>query len=169
MGMPHKLKDFNLFQNGTTFRGKATEVTLPKLSRKMEEYRAAGMSAPVSVDLGQEAMQLEWTAGGLVKEALKMYGAKGHSAVLLRFAGAYQNDDDNSVQAVEITVRGRYKEIDLGNAKVGDDTSHKFVMPLSAYKMTIDGEVIFDFDFMNGIEIVDGEDRRSDISKAIGL
>lgn len=87
----------------------------------------------------------------------------------LRFAGAYQNDDDGSVQAVEITVRGRYKEVDMGNAKVGDDTSHKFSMPLSAYKLTIDNEVIFDFDFMNGIEIVGGEDRRADIRKAIGL
>jgi len=29
--------------------------------------------------------------------------------------------------------------------------------------------VIFDFDFMNGIEIVGGEDRRADIRKAIGL
>ena len=169
MGMPSKLKDFNLFENGISYAGKATEVTLPKLSRKMEEYRAAGMSAPVSVDLGQEAMQLEWTAGGLVKEALKQYAAKSHGAVQLRFAGAYQSDDDAAVQAVEVTVRGRYKELDMGSAKVGDDTSHKFSMPLSAYKLTIDNEVIFDFDFMNGIEIVGGEDRRADIRKAIGL
>jgi P2 family phage contractile tail tube protein len=169
MGMPSKLKDFNIFQNGMSFRGMATEVTLPKLSRKMEEYRAGGMSGPISVDLGQEAIQLEWTAGGLVKEALKQYAAKGHGAVQFRFAGGYQNDDDGAVQAVEITVRGRYKEVDMGNAKGGDDTNHKFSMPLSAYKLTIDNEVIFDFDFMNGIEIVGGEDRRSDINKAIGL
>ncbi|WP_288393493.1 phage major tail tube protein [uncultured Herbaspirillum sp.] len=169
MGMPHKLKDFNVFQNGIDYSGIATEVTLPKLSRKMEEYRAAGMSGPVSADLGQEAMQLEWTAGGLVKEALKQYAANTHGAVQLRFAGAYQSDDDASVQAVEITVRGRYKEVDMGNAKSGDDTSHKFSMPLSAYKLTIDNEVIFDFDFMNGIEIVGGVDRRADIRKAIGL
>ena len=169
MGMPSKLKDFNLFENGISYAGKATEVTLPKLSRKMEEYRAAGMSAPVSVDLGQEAMQLEWTAGGLVKAALKQYAAKSHGAVPLRVAGAYQSDDDAAVQAVEVTVRGRYKEIDMGNVKSGDDTAHKFSMPLSAYKLTIDNEVIFDFDFMNGIEIVGGEDRRADIRKAIGL
>ena len=169
MGMPSKLKDFNLFENGISYAGKATEVTLPKLSRKMEEYRAAGMSGPVSADLGQEAMQLEWTAGGLVKEALKQYAAKSHGAVQLRFAGAYQSDDDAAVQAVEVTVRGRYKEIDMGNAKASDETSHKFSMPLSAYKLTIDNEVIFDFDFMNGIEIVGGEDRRADIRKAIGL
>ena len=95
MGMPHKLKDFNLFENGISFAGMATEVTLPKLSRKMEEYRAGGMSGPVSVDLGQEAIQLEWTAGGLVKEALKQYATKSHGAVQLRFAGAYQNDRRN--------------------------------------------------------------------------
>jgi len=169
MGMPHKLKDFNLFENGISFAGQATEVTLPKLSRKMEEYRAAGMSGPVSVDLGQEAMQLEWTAGGLVRETLKQYAARSHGAVQLRFAGAYQNDDTGDVQAVEVTVRGRYKEVDMGTAKLADDTAHKFTMPLSAYKLTIDDEVIFDFDFMNGIEIVGGQDQRSGIRKAIGL
>ncbi|EOA03941.1 bacteriophage-related major tail tube FII protein [Herbaspirillum frisingense GSF30] len=169
MGMPSKLKDFNLFEDGFNYSGQATEVTLPKLSRKMEEYRAGGMSGPVSVDFGQEAMQLEWTAGGLVKESLKKYAAATHGAVQLRFAGAYQSDDDARVQAVEVVVRGRYKEVDMGTAKVADDTTQKFTMPLSAYKLTIDGEVIFDFDFMNGIEIVAGEDRRAAINKAIGL
>ncbi|WP_432239912.1 phage major tail tube protein [Herbaspirillum robiniae] len=169
MGMPNKLKDFMVFENGRSYAGQVTEVTLPKLSRKMEEYRAGGMSGPVSADFGQEAMQLEMTMGGLVKEALKNYAANSHGAVMLRFAGAYQNDDDGKVQAVEVVVRGRYKEVDMGNAKLSDDTTHKYSMPLSAYKLTIDNEVIFDFDFMNGIEIVGGEDRRADFRKAIGL
>ena len=65
MGMPKKLKDFNLFDNGNSYRGQVTEITLPKLSRKMEEYRAGGMTGPVSVDFGNEAITLEWTAGGI--------------------------------------------------------------------------------------------------------
>jgi len=48
MGLPRKLKNFNLFQNGVSFMGMVPEVTLPKLSRKMEEYRAGGMSGSCS-------------------------------------------------------------------------------------------------------------------------
>jgi len=169
MGMASKLKLFNVFHNSINFMGVVPEVTLPKLSRKMEEYRAGSMTGPVSVDLGNEAMSIEWTAGGIVKEALKQYGAKTHNAVALRFAGAYQDDDGGAVQAVEVSVRGRYKEIDMGNAKAGDDTSHKFTMPLSYYKLTIDGDVMYEFDFMNGTEIVNGVSMNDDILKAIGL
>lgn len=169
MGMPRKLKNFNLFQNGVSFVGMVPEVTLPKLSRKMEEYRAAGMSGPVSVDFGNEAVSIEWTAGGLMVEALKQYGARSHGAVQLRFAGAYQEDDEGTVTAVEVVVRGRYKEIDLGAAKVADDTTHKYTMPCSYYKLMVDGAAVIELDFMSGIETIGGTDATAAIRKAIGL
>ena len=169
MGMPRKLKNFNLFQNGVSFVGMVPEVTLPKLSRKMEEYRAAGMSGPVSVDFGNEALSIEWTAGGLMVEALKQYGARSHGAVQLRFAGAYQEDDEGTVTAVEVVVRGRYKEIDLGAAKVADDTTHKYTMPCSYYKLMVDGAAVIELDFMSGIETIGGTDTTAAIRKAIGL
>lgn len=169
MGMPRKLKNFNLFQNGVSFMGMVPEVTLPKLSRKMEEYRAAGMSGPVSVDFGNEAVSIEWTAGGLMVEALKQYGARSHGAVQLRFAGAYQEDDEGTVTAVEVVVRGRYKEIDLGAAKVADDTTHKYTMACSYYKLMVDGAAAIELDFMSGIETIGGTDTTAAIRKAIGL
>lgn len=169
MGMPHKLKQFNVFQNGVLFMGMVPEITLPKLSRKMEEYRAGGMSGPVSVDFGNEALSLEWSAGGLIAEALKQYGAHAHGAVMLRFAGAYQNDEDGNVAAVEVVVRGRYKEIDMGTAKMGDDTTHKYTMACSYYKLMIDGAAVIELDFMSGTENFGGGDSNAAIRKAIGL
>ncbi|NHQ90276.1 phage major tail tube protein [Janthinobacterium lividum] len=169
MGLPRKLKDFILFQDGTSYMGQVPEVTLPKLSRKMEEYRAGGMSGPVSVDFGNEAIQLEWSAGGLIASALQHYGASSHGAVQLRFAGAYQEDDDGTVAAVEVVVRGRYKEVDMGTAKMGDDTTHKYTMPCSYYKLMIDGATIIELDFMSGTEIMGGVSRNDAVRRAIGL
>ena len=169
MGLPRKLKDFNLFNDGASYMGLVPELTLPKLSRKMEEYRAAGMTGPVQVDFGNEAITLEWTAGGLLTDALKQYGACTHNAVQLRFAGAYQNDDDGIVSAVEIVVRGRHKEIDLGSAKQATDTSHKYSTACSYYKLTVDSEVLIELDFMGAIENIGGVDRNVNIRKAIGL
>lgn len=169
MGLPKKLKDFILFDSGNSYQGMVPEITLPKLSRKMEEYRAGGMSGPVSVDFGNEAITLEWSAGGILAGALTQYGARTHDATQLRFAGAYQNDDLGEVSAVEVVVRGRHKEIDMGSGKMGDDTTHKFTTVCSYYKLTIDNKVIYEFDFINGIEIVDGVDRNADIRRAIGL
>jgi len=169
MGMPSKLKLFNLFSDGISYMGEVPEVTLPKLSRKMEEYRAGSMSGPVSVDLGNEAISIEWTAGGIIVDALKKYGAKKHNSVQLRFAGGYQNDDTGVVDAVEVVVRGRYKEVDMGSAKAGDDTNQKYTMPCSYYKLTINNEVIYEFDFVAGVENIAGVSQNSDLLKAIGL
>lgn len=169
MGLPRKLKDFNLFNDGQSYMGLVSEITLPKLSRKMEEYRAAGMSGPVSVDFGNEAIVLEWTAGGLMEDALKQYAASSHNAVQLRFAGAYQNDDDGSFATVEIVVRGRHKEIDMGNAKSAEDTVHKFSTACSYYKLTVNNNVIIELDFMAGVENIGGTDHRQALRKAIGL
>lgn len=169
MGMPKKLKAFNLFDNGNSYHGEVEEITLPKLSRKMEEYRAGGMTGPISVDFGNEAITLEWTAGGIILEALLQYGARSHNATQLRFAGAYEDDDNGTVSAVEIVVRGRHKEIDMGNAKAAEDTKQKYTTACSYYKLTIDNRTIYEFDFINGVEKIGGEDRNANIRRAIGL
>ena len=169
MGLPRKLKNFNLFNDGISYIGLVPELTLPKLSRKMEEYRAAGMTGPVMVDFGNEAITLEWTAGGLVEEALNQYGATKHNAVQLRFAGAFQNDDTGDVSAVEVTVRGRHKEIDMGSVKHASDTAHKFTTVCSYYKLTIDSKVVIELDLMGAIENIGGTDRNAAIRTAIGM
>ena len=43
MGMPRKLKNLNLFNNGVTYIGQVGEVTPPKLARKLESWRGGGM------------------------------------------------------------------------------------------------------------------------------
>ncbi|ELD72742.1 major tail tube protein [Escherichia coli KTE233] len=76
MAMPRKLKLMNVFLNGYSYQGVAKSVTLPKLTRKLENYRGAGMngSAPVDLGLDDDALSMEWSLGGFpdsVKEVTK--------------------------------------------------------------------------------------------------
>jgi uncharacterized protein len=169
MSLPAKLRNFNLFVDGTSFIGVATEITLPKLSRKMEEYQGAGMSGPIQIDQGQEPIELEWTCGGLVQQVLKQYANRRHDGVLLRFAGAYQRADADSIDALEIVVRGRHKEFDFGSAKAGEETEFKITTAASYYKLSINNDVVIEFDFLNMIEKVNGTDNLSQIRQAIGI
>lgn len=169
MGLPSKLKNFNLFNDGRSYIGNVPEITLPKLSRKMEDYVAGGMTGPVEIDYMNEKIELDWTAGGLLEDALLQYGASAHDAVQLRFAGAYQKEDTGDIDAVEVVIRGRHKEIDFGNAKVGDKTEHKYKTTCSYYKLTINDRPIIELDFVNGVEIVGGVDRSANIRAAIGI
>ncbi|MGL6112681.1 MAG: phage major tail tube protein [Rubrivivax sp.] len=169
MALPRKLKNMNVFYNGENFIGQAAEVTLPKLARKMEAWRGGGMTGEVKIDMGMEALELEATYGGLMAEMYRDFGIAKIDGVMLRFAGAYQRDDTDAVDAVEIVMRGRHEEIDPGNAKAGDDTSFKVKSALSYYKLSINNETLVEIDLINMIERVNGEDRLAQQRKAIGL
>jgi P2 family phage contractile tail tube protein len=158
MALPRKLKNFNLFVDGETFAGIATEVTLPKLTRKMEAIRAAGMNGEIDADLGMEKLELEWTCGGHVRQVYQQFGISRADGLLLRFAGAYQRDDTGLITPVEVVVRGRHSEIDPGNAKSGDDTELKVKSSLSYYKLMENGSTVIEIDLINMVEIVDGVD-----------
>ena len=169
MGLPRKIKNFTLFNEGLSYLGEVDEVTLPKLTRKTEDWRAGGMGGPIKADMGMEGLELEWTAAGYIREAYEQWGAAKHDAVLLRFAGALQADDSEEVQSLEVTVRGRHEEIDPGSAKPGDATQFKVKTALSYYKLAIDGATVIEIDFVNMIEIVGGEDRLAGVRSALGI
>ncbi len=107
MAMPKKLKNFNTYSDGESFRGLTKSITLPPLTRKMEEWRGGGTSGPVKVDFGQEALEVKCTYGGVMQQVLKQYGLTTHDGLGLRFAGAYQREDTGAVEAHEVIVRGR--------------------------------------------------------------
>jgi len=169
MAMPRKLKNFNVFHNGESFVGECEEMTLPKLTRKLEEYRAGGMNGPVDIDLGAEKMELEATYGGIMRAIFKEWGITSISGVLLRFAGAFQRDADSDTDSVEVIVRGRHTELDMGNAKAGDNSQFKVKTSISYYKLSVNGEVWCEIDHENFIEVIFGVDRLAGQRRAMGL
>ena len=83
MAMPRKLKLMNVFLNGYSYQGVAKSVTLPKLTRKLENYRGAGMngSAPVDLGLDDDALSMEWSLGGFPDSVIwELYAATGVDA-----------------------------------------------------------------------------------------
>ncbi|HDS6401369.1 TPA: phage major tail tube protein [Morganella morganii subsp. morganii] len=171
MALPHKLKNMNLFFNGDNWQGKAEEITLPKLTRKLEAYRAGGMNGAAHVDLGLEddALGMEMTLGGMEAQLYKQWGIANIDGVPLRFAGAYQRDDTGEVTACEVVVRGRLSEIDPGSAKQGDNTQVKFSFKPTYYRLVWNGADLIEIDVVNMVEKVDGVDRLSEQRAAIGL
>lgn len=169
MALPRVLKNFNLFNDAASYMGVAEEVKLPKLSRKTADFRGGGMNGPVDIDLGQEKLELEFTCAGVVLGIYQQYIKNKVDGVMVRFAGAYQEDVTGAVQAVEVVVRGRHKEIDSGDAKAGEKGKTSVKMSLSYYKLTIDGVEVIEIDLMNMIERVAGVDVLADQRKAIGL
>lgn len=171
MAMPRKLKNMNMFNDANSYQGVAKTVTLPELTRKLEAWRGAGMDGPVKADLGHsdDGIQVEWTLGGLDLIAIRQYGITSASGVPLRWTGAYQRDDDGTVTAVEVIVRGRHETYSFGDAEPGEDTEHTITTTCSYYKLIVDGNVEVEIDLLGMVFIVGGEDRLAEQRRAIGL
>ena len=140
MALPRKLKHLNLFNDGNNWQGIVESLTLPKFTRKYEKYRGGGMPGKATVD-----------------------------GIQLRFTGSIQRDDTGEVQAVELVVRGRHKEVDSGEWKTGESNTTKVTSTNSYAKLTINGEVLYEVDLINMVEIVDGVDLMEAHRNALGL
>jgi P2 family phage contractile tail tube protein len=171
MAMPRKLKNLNLFNDGNSYLGVVKSVTLPPLGRKMESYRGGGMNGSVKADLGfsDDGIQFEWKTGGLDLIALRQFGSVNASGIMLRFSGAFQQDDTGDVSTVEVVVRGRHETIEMGDASPGEDTEHSITTTCSYYKLTVDNEDIIEIDLLNFIEKVDGVDMLEKQRQALGI
>lgn len=170
MALPKKLKNFNVFLDGVGYAGRATEMTLPKLARKMEEYRGGGMNGPIDIDMGQEKMEPEITLAEFSKDLLLQYAITSADGVQMRFLGAAVNDSAGSeTDAIEVVMRGRFKEIDMGTAKAGEDSPMKLSSTLTYYKYVLNGETLIEIDLLNMVEIVGGEDRLEQQRNALGI
>ena len=74
MGLPRKIKNFTLFNEGLSYLGEVDEVTLPKLTRKTEDWRAGGMGGPIKADMGMEGLEMSWTSAGYIRTLLGQLG-----------------------------------------------------------------------------------------------
>ena len=79
MALPRKLKNFIVFKDGISYQGQAPEVTLPVLTRKMEDYQAGGMGGPVKQDIGMEALSMEYKMAGWADGSHSGFGAVSQS------------------------------------------------------------------------------------------
>lgn len=169
MGMPRTLKDMMLFNEGLAYLGDAKTVSLPTLSRKMEGYRGAGMSGELQMDMGQEAMEMSFTCGGPMRDVLRQWGTPTVDGVYMRFAGNYQADDTASIDHIEVIIRGRHSEIEMGDQETGEPSEFKVTTGLAYYKLVWNGRVEMEIDPLNMVEIVDGVDRLAERRALLGI
>lgn len=153
------------------WQGIVESLTLPKFTRKYEKYRGGGMPGAVDVDLGLDdsALDTEFSIGGTELLLFKQMGKATVDGIQLRFTGSIQRDDTGEVQAVELVVRGRHKEVDSGEWKTGESNTTKVTSTNSYAKLTINGEVLYEVDLINMVEIVDGVDLMEAHRNALGL
>lgn len=159
MPLPMKIKNMNMFNEGQSYLGQVASVTLPKLGRKLEGWRGGGMDGAVKIDMGAaEDLDLECQFGGPMRDVLRQFGGLTVAGIYLRFVGAYVDDATGTLDTIEITVRGRWEELEMGEAKPGEGGEFKTKFACAYYRLDWNGTTEIEIDRLNGVFNVGGQD-----------
>jgi P2 family phage contractile tail tube protein len=166
--IPEVLHNTNMFVGGNSLQGDVPSLNLPKLSVKVEEYRAGGMDAPIDMDMGLEKMEASFTTNGVRREVLKHFGAFDQTGFSASFRGAFKGQK-GATKAVVATLRGGLREVDPGEWKPGEKAEFKYAVSVTYYKLEIDGRVMFEIDPLNCVRVIDGVDQLAAERAALGI
>lgn len=167
--IPAKLKNMNLSVDGQGYKGEVMEVIPPKITSKLQDYRAGGMHAALDIDLGLEKLEVEVKYGGFMRHIFAGLGSHIVDGTYHRYVGAYQSDDTGEYTKVELIMLGRYSEVDMGSSKVGDDTENMSKSTLAYYQLRIDDVEVLTIDILNHVYRVDGVDRLAEERAILGI
>ena len=163
--IPNILKNFNAFVDGRGYAGKIEELTLPKLTKKTEEYQGAGMSAPVEIEMSLEKLEMDMTFAEYDSELFKLWGASNGTEVPLTIRGAVQGTGE--AIPVVVNVSGYFREMDFDSWKPAEKATLKCSMALNYYKLTVNNVVLIEIDPVNMVNRVNGTDTLSSVRRVL--
>lgn len=167
--LPRTLKNMNVFVDGSSFAGVAKTVTLPKITKKTEDYRGAGMIGDVALDLGYEKMECEVTYAGFDPRQYQQLSRCGVSDLPIRFVQIHERQDTCAIQNAEYYMRGQAIEVDPGDSTLGEMSEYKSMYNVTYMRLEVDGRLIFELDFVNGIETFGETSLIDEIMRLLGL
>ncbi len=159
----------NAFVNGQTYAGVAETVTLPKIKRKTEDYRGAGMIGDVALSFGYEKLDASISYAGFDPTILGQLAVCGTSDLPIRFVGAYERQDTCTIMAVEWYMRGQAIGFDPNDATLGKKSEFKMDYNVTYCRLVVDGVQIFEIDLVNGIDQWGETDLAATIIQLLGL
>lgn len=162
------LKDHNLYVDGLGYAGVLREYNQPKITVLEEDYRAAGMDAPIAVDMGIEKMVAECTLGAYDADIMSRVGQTLLDTTFV-IRGAMVNERDVPTPVVHTLVAKGVRAVDPGTWKPGELPELKFTLHPHYYR--IDHGIrlaLVEIDVRNGIRRLNGIDHMEAIRAIVG-
>lgn len=161
-------KQFSLFVDGRGYAGQVESLTPPKLVSKVEEFRAGGMPAPVSISMGMEKLEASFQLLSFDADLLSLFGIRAGNATRFIVREALESFD-GTVKTVVHTIGGRVRELDQGERTAGGKTNVTVMVDVVYYKLEHGSRTVQEIDLENSVHIVDGVDVLRDMRTALGL
>lgn len=146
------LKDCTLNLDGDMRIGQCSEIVLPVMEEKMEEFRNAGMIKPREVMLGYEKTESSFKETAFDPAAMRLFGvAAGRNTNIIAYG--YLESEDGTESAARAEMVCRIKKVDAGSWKPGEKAESEYGVAVHSYKLFVGGEEIYaldDFEFSVG-------------------
>ena len=173
MKIPERLNDFRVYdaEDSNALLGMA-DVTMPTISAMTETISGAGFAGEInSAVLGHfSSMQLTLNWNSVTEKQMKLASPEKHS---LDIRGAHEGWDNASgkkvITPVRVYIEGVPTETAIGTYGKAQSTGGSNVLELTYLKVQIDGKDAIEIDKYNYVCKVNGEDKLSDVRKALGL
>lgn len=165
MALPRVIKNFNAFWDGISYFGLAETAKLPAVKIQTEAHRGSGMDGPVGIDVGQEAMSAEI---GFTEWSPAILGKLGRQERFV-LRPAMSSASDFSASPIIATLSGLITTSEPEDLKPGTVSKLKMVMDVRAYRLEMDGTVVFDIDLVNGRRVIGGTDQLAELRRAMGI
>jgi len=154
---PLTLKNFNLYFEGESQAGRATEISLPKIDVKVEGQLGARFTE-LPVFTGEIAtLQAEFKTAEFCAEIQKRVGKFPEQTSLIAM-GAIGDDVTQESLAVAAVFRGWITQYQPSSWGAGKKTEDSFTMTCVYYKLAVKGIVVLEIDLAQNIYRVDGVD-----------
>ncbi|WP_121614792.1 phage major tail tube protein [Virgibacillus halodenitrificans] len=168
--MPEKVINYNVYSDTDKLLGVAAEVTLPNFEAMTETVSGAGIAGEYeSATLGHFGSQtIEIPFRTITDKSFSLMKNNGKPIVLRAAQQSYDVAAGKvSQRGLKITVKGQPKGLDLGTMAVGGLTETTNVLEVLYIKIEENGRTLLEFDKLNFVFIVDGEDILGDVRNMI--
>ena len=155
------LRDFVLFNGADKMVGRIDNFKPPALKRMVENFRGAGMDAPMPIDMGMEPMEASWTTSGIDRGMYGGFGLMNGIRVPVSVRAALVDPVTGLSKPIVHTMVGDITVVEPSDYKPGERATLQTTIALIYYKLThtIPGVPVVEIDVVNGIRIINGVDQ----------
>ena len=166
-----KIRDANVYVEGTSTHGYAGEITLPDVAASKSDYKALGMVGTLELFNGFEKMEasIKWNSPSADILIACADPRKSVNLMIRSSREVYENGTVKSEEPLIYFIKGTPKNFNLGSFKPKDDTETETKFSLSYVKMSQNGVEIYELDVNNNIFKVGGVDLMAKYRQNVGI
>ena len=166
----HRVTNANVYLNGNSMLGKASEVMLPQLKTLLSEHVALGLHGKVELPSGMDKLEatIKWTSyyGDVLAATADPYAT--HEVQVRSSIDQYTAGGRVGQVPAVCFIRGSFKDPSLGNFKQHDNVETDAKMNVIAVRFEIDGRPVLEIDVLANIYKVSGNDILGTYRRNIG-